>query len=225
MAGRAHRVLLVEDDVALGEALALGLRAEGFEVDLRRDGLDIVTVAAAFRPDLVVLDVRLAEGPSGLGVAERLRAVVDLPIVFLTAADGLEDRLAGFRAGADDYLVKPVALAELAVRIRAILRRSGVEDGGPLTVGDLVIDEQARRVHRDGDEVELTRTEFDLLLALATHAGNILSKAQLLSMVWGFDEYDPNLVEVYVSTLRRKLELNGTRNIQTIRGVGYSLRA
>ncbi|MFP5310518.1 MAG: response regulator transcription factor [Actinomycetes bacterium] len=225
MAGRAHRVLLVEDDVALGEALALGLRAEGFEVDLRRDGLDIVTVAAAFRPDLVVLDVRLAEGPSGLGVAERLRAVVDLPIVFLTAADGLEDRLAGFRAGADDYLVKPVALAELAVRIRAILRRSGVEDGGPLTVGDLVIDEQARSVHRDGDEVELTRTEFDLLLALATHAGNILSKAQLLSMVWGFDEYDPNLVEVYVSTLRRKLELNGTRNIQTIRGVGYSLRA
>jgi two-component system, OmpR family, response regulator len=223
--GRAHRVLLVEDDVALGDALALGLRAEGFEVELRRDGLDIVAAAAAFQPDLAVLDVRLAEGPSGLGVAERLRAVVDLPIVFLTAADGLEDRLAGFRSGADDYLVKPVALAELAVRIRAILRRSGVDDGGPLTVGDLVIDEQARRVHRDGAEVELTRTEFDLLLALATHAGNVLSKAQLLSMVWGFDEYDPNLVEVYVSTLRRKLELNGTRNIQTVRGVGYSLRA
>ncbi len=222
--GRARRVLLVEDDVPLGDALALGLRAEGFEVELHRDGLDIVAAAAAFQPDLAVLDVRLAEGPSGLGVAERLRAVVDLPIVFLTAADGLEDRLAGFRAGADDYLVKPVALAELAVRIRAILRRSGVDDGGPLTVGDLVIDEQARRVLRDGAEVELTRTEFDLLVALARHAGNVLSKAQLLGMVWGFDEYDPNLVEVYVSTLRRKLEANGARTIHTVRGVGYSLR-
>lgn len=225
MATQQPRILMVEDDERLGDTLAAGLRAEGYDVHLERSGNGIGDVAARFSPDLAVLDVRLSEGPSGFGVAERLRETDDVPIIFLTAADSLDDRLVGFRSGADDYLVKPIALAELAARIRALLRRSGRLSDETWTVGDLRVDEAARTVVRAGEPLVLTRTEFDLLVVLGRNRGRVLSKAQLLTMVWGFEEYDPNLVEVYVSGLRKKLEAQGPRLIQTVRGVGYTLRA
>jgi two-component system, OmpR family, response regulator len=223
----AARVLVVEDDLRLLDALTTGLRAEGFEVQPESGGASVQEVAQAFRPDIAVLDVRLDDGPSGLTVARLLRdGDAGLPLLFLTAADGLDDRLAGFHAGADDYVIKPVAFAELTARLRALLRRARRgQVAESWTALDLVVDEGARTVWRGSAEIELTRTEFDLLVALGRHQGRVLSKAQLLTMVWKFDEYDPNLVEVYVSSLRRKLEAHGSRVIQTVRGVGYIMRA
>jgi len=220
----APRVLLVEDDTALRDAVRSSLRAEGYEVRAEEDGTGIRGVATSFRPDLAVLDVRLPQGPSGLGIARMLRETDELPIIFLTAADGVEDRLAGFDAGGDDYLVKPFAMAELLARVRALLRRSGRLVSETWQVGDLIVDEAARQCFRAGQTLVLTRTEFDLLVALGRHPDRVLTKTQLLASVWGFDAYDVNLVEVHVSALRRKLEAHGPRLIHTVRGSGYRLR-
>jgi two-component system, OmpR family, response regulator len=224
MATNAPRVLLVEDDPALLEAVASALRGEGYRVHAEGDGTLIRDVAATFRPDLAVLDVRLPIGPSGLSIARLLRDDGELPIIFLTAADSTEDRLAGFDAGADDYLVKPFVMAELLARVRALLRRSGSLTSEIWQVGDVLVDEGTRRVHRNGSSIDLTRTEFDLLVALGRTPDRVLSKVQLLSSVWGFDSYDVNVVEVHVSALRRKLEEHGPRIIHTVRGAGYRLR-
>lgn len=225
MAASSPRVLLVEDDDALRLAVTSSLRTEGYEVHGVADGGRIREVAATFRPDLAVLDVRLGLGPSGLSLARILREVEDqLPIIFLTAAGSTDDRLAGFEAGADDYLVKPFVTAELLARVRALLRRSGKLVSDTWQVGDIVVDEERRRVHRAGVEVELTRTEFDLLVALARRPDRVLSKTQLLASVWGFGDQDVNVVEVHVSALRRKLEHHGPRVIATVRGAGYRLR-
>lgn len=143
----------------------------------------------------------------------------------LTAADTVEERLAGFSAGADDYIVKPFSLAELLARVEALLRRSGRLTSAVRQVADVIIDDGARTVVRDGEPMDLTRTEYDLLAVMAKHPGQVLSKVQLLTHVWGFEAYDVNLVEVHVSSLRRKLEAHGPRLIQTVRGVGYVLRA
>jgi two-component system, OmpR family, response regulator len=220
----APRVLLIEDDAALRDAVRSSLRAEGYEVRAEEDGTSIRAVTTGFRPDLAVLDVRLPQGPSGLGVARMLRETDELPIIFLTAADGVQDRLAGFDAGGDDYLVKPFAMAELLARVRALLRRSGRLVSETWQVGDLIVDEAARQCSRAGQPLELTRTEFDLLVALGRHPDRVLTKTQLLASVWGFDAYDVNLVEVHVSALRRKLEAHGPRLIHTVRGSGYRLQ-
>ncbi|MBW3665900.1 MAG: response regulator transcription factor [Actinobacteria bacterium] len=219
------RVLVVEDDQSVREAVALALQDDGYQTYALPHGLEVEAVARSFQPDLAVLDVRLPEGPGGLSMARLIRSISDIPVIFLTAADSVEDRLAGFKAGGDDYLVKPFSMAELLARVEALLRRSGRIRSGTRTVADVTIDEDGRTVRRGGIELELTRTEFDLLLALARSPGRVFSKTQLLTDVWGFDAYDPNVVEVHVSSLRRKLEAHGDRLIHTMRGVGYVLRA
>lgn len=219
------RVLLVEDDAGLRLAVDSALRDAGLIVHAEADGVRIRDVATTFAPDLALLDVRLPFGPNGLSVARLLREqVLDLPIIFLTAADAADDRLAGFDAGGDDYVIKPFAMAELLARITALLRRSGRLTSSVRQVGDVVIDEGRRRVSRAGTELDLTRTEFDLLLELSRTPDRVLSKTQLLASVWGFVHHDVNVVEVHVSALRRKLEEHGGRIIHTVRGAGYRLR-
>ncbi len=220
----APRLLVVEDDRSVRDAMLASLRAAGYEVMGSPDGSDIDRQLETFRPDLVVLDVRLGEGPDGLALARRIRCDTDVPLVFVTAADSLDDRLAGFATGADDYLTKPFSVAELIARVAALLRRSGRLESDSWQVGDLVMDEGARLVQRGEEVVELTPTEFDLLAELGKQRGKAVSKAHLLAAVWQFDSYDPNLVEVHVSALRRKLEAHGERLVHTVRGVGYVLR-
>lgn len=221
----APRILLIEDDEALGGAVAEALVG---------DGLRVLHVAAApaaraaareFRPDLALVDVGLPGGSDGFAVAETLRAESSIPIVFLTAADAVEDRLRGFEVGADDYVVKPFELPELLARMRAILRRTGRLQSARIELRGLVIDDNERRVTRNGVEIALTPLEFDLLKVLARSPGETFSKPRLLSLVWGFRDFDPNLVEVHMSSLRRKLERHGPRLIDTIRSAGYRIRA
>jgi DNA-binding response OmpR family regulator len=204
--------------------LEVALRGEGYEVRAEADGRALEDVVDAFRPDLAVLDVRLPVGPDGYGMAKTLRQSSNLPLLFLTAADAVEDRLAGFNAGADDYLIKPFSMAEFLARTQALLRRAGRLSSSSWQIGELVVDDGARAVSRAGVRLDLTRTEYDLLSMLARHVGKVLSKTQLLTSVWGFDAYDANLVEVHMSALRRKLEVQGPRVIHTVRGAGYVLR-
>ncbi len=225
MSRQKARVLVVEDDDSMRSALLLALREQGYEVRAETDGSAIASVAAEFRPDLAILDVRLPVGPDGYAIARILRGASDLPVLFLTAADSIDDRLAGFDAGGDDYLVKPFAVAELMARVHALLRRAGRLSSQVRVVGDLMIDEGARTVLRGGAPLDLTRTEYEVLAVLARHPGQVLSKLQILTQVWGFDEYGTNLVEVHMSTLRRKLEAHGPRVVHTVRGSGYMLRA
>jgi two-component system, OmpR family, response regulator len=218
------RILIVEDDDLLRDALAVTMVDEGFEVAVLEDGAGCESLFDRFRPDLAVLDVRLPGPLSGLDLARMLRGKSDLPILFLTAADDVEDRLAGFDAGGDDYLTKPFAVPELLARVKALLRRSDRLSSSVRQVDDLVIDEGARSVRRADVPIALTKTEFDLLLTLAKRPGQVFPKDRLLALVWGYELYDPNVVEVHVSALRRKLEAHGPRIVHTVRGVGYVLR-
>jgi DNA-binding response OmpR family regulator len=219
------RVLVVEDDASIRTALDAALRGEGYEVLVLTDGSRLPAEADSFRPDIALLDVRLPNGPNGYAIARALRGHSTLPILFLTAADAVEDRLAGFDAGADDYLIKPFSMAELLARVQALLRRSGGLSSASRQVGDLVIDDTGKTVVRAGKQLDLTKTEYDLLSVLVQHTGKVLSKTQLLTQVWGFDTYDANLVEVHMSALRKKLEAAGPRVIHTVRGAGYVVRA
>jgi two-component system, OmpR family, response regulator len=221
----APRILVVEDDPTLRDSLAVTLRAEGYEIETAESGAAALVSFDAFRPDLALLDVRLPAGPDGLDLARELRARGDVPVLFLSALGELQDRVAGFEAGGADYLTKPFSTSELVLRIQALLRRSGRLEARAWQVGDLVVDEAARTALRDGVAIELTRTEFDLLVALGRNLGTVVSKSRLLALVWGFETYDENLVEVHISALRRKLEAAGPRLVQTVRGVGYVLRA
>ena len=193
------RVVVVEDEAAVREAVVGALRNEGLTVSCFGDYEQEEAILNA-APDLAILDVMLPHG-DGFELARRLRARRDLPIVFLTARDGVDDRLAGFAVGADDYLVKPFALE----------------------AGDVVVDEQAGFATRAGKDLLVTPTELRLLAFFVRHRGLVLSKHQLLTQVWGYDAYDPNLVEVHVSALRRKLEGHGPRILETVRGLGYRL--
>ncbi len=229
--GTVGRVLVVEDDPTLRESLELVLGGAGFDVVALPDGRDFDATVDRHAPDLAILDVDLGAGrPGGLVLAQRLRERTGAPFVFLTAADGLDERLSGFELGADDYITKPFSVSELLARVRVVLRRAEAAGGGTavrsiLTFADISLDEDARTVERGGATVQLTRREFDLLLAFIESPERVLSRTQLLSMVWGFEDYDENVVEVYVSSLRRKLEEHGPRLIQTVRGVGYAARA
>jgi two-component system OmpR family response regulator len=214
------RILLIEDEPILRDSMVSALSDADFTVEAHADGHQLTQRLAAFRPDAAVLDVMLP-GPSGLLLAQQVRTHSQAAIVFVTARDALADRLSGFDVGADDYLVKPFVLAELIARLKAVLRRSGRLVSGSVAVADLLIDEDAGQVLRDGQPVAITATELRVLLYLAHNRNRVLSKAQILTQVWGYDEYDPNLVETYVSVLRRKL--GAPALIHTVRGVGYRM--
>lgn len=219
----AARVLVIEDADAIRAAVESGLQGAGHDVVARPDGRELERVLAQFRPDVVILDVMLP-GRDGFALLDVVRSRSDAGVVMLTARDGIDDRLRGLTTGADDYVTKPFVLAELLARVNALLRRLGKVQS-TMVVGDFVVDPEAGSVTRAGTAIPLTATEFNLVCYLAEHRGKVVNKTQILSSVWGFDAYDPNLVEVHISALRRKLEEHGPRLLHTLRGLGYVLRA
>jgi len=219
----AARVLVVDDDPFMCEAVAIALGTEGYQVRTETNGSAIQHAVTEFRPSLALVDLRLAEGPDGFTITRRLRAMSDMPIMFVSASERVEDRLAGFGLGADDFLVKPFVMAELLERVRALLRRSNHVTSPVLEVGDIRIDDRSHVATRAGHVLPLRHLEYKILSVFCRHAGQTLSKTQLLDAVWGFALSDVNLVEVHVSHLRRKLEAHGPRVIRTIRSVGYVL--
>ncbi|NAZ87642.1 response regulator transcription factor [Kineococcus indalonis] len=226
--GSALRVLVVDDESTLSELLSMALRYEGWEVRTAADGLEAVRTARSFRPDAVVLDIMLPD-IDGLEVLRRLRAdSTEVPVLFLTAKDAVEDRVAGLTAGGDDYVTKPFSLEEVVARLRSLVRRSGLaaaKQEPVLSVGDLVLDEDSHEVFRGGEEVKLTATEFELLRYLMRNPRRVLSKAQILDRVWNYDfGGQANIVELYVSYLRRKIDAGRAPMIHTVRGAGYVLK-
>ncbi|GAB7184910.1 response regulator transcription factor [Kitasatospora sp. Ki12] len=222
-----HTVLVAEDDRAIRDSLVRALTLEGYRVRIAADGTQTLAVLAEQRPDALVLDVMMP-APDGLEVCRRLRASGDrTPVLMLTARVEVPDRIAGLDAGADDYLVKPFDVDELFARLRALLRRNQpVQIAESLTVADLRIDPPARRAWRAGQELELSRTEFDLLELLARNAGSVLDQATLYERIWGYD-FGPGSknLAVFIGYLRRKLDRPGMSPlIHTVRGVGYALR-
>ncbi|MFI1247199.1 response regulator transcription factor [Streptomyces anulatus] len=224
------RVLVVDDEAPLTELLSMALRYEGWEVRSAGDGAGAVRAARDFRPDAVVLDVMLPD-MDGLSVLGRLRREYDdVPVLFLTARDSVEDRIAGLTAGGDDYVTKPFSLEEVVARLRGLIRRSGsaVAAGrgeSTLTVGDLVLDEDSHEVSRGGDAIHVTATEFELLRFLMRNPRRVLSKAQILDRVWNYDfGGQANVVELYISYLRKKIDAGRTPMIHTRRGAGYLIK-
>jgi two-component system, OmpR family, response regulator MprA len=223
---RSPRVLVVEDDEDIAQALQRSLRLEGYEVRTSFDGEHALDDARSFVPDVVLLDLGLP-GLDGIDVAKRLRADGDVPILMLTARDALESRVEGLDAGADDYLVKPFERQELLARMRALLRRRPPRGSASLVVGDLELNPDTHEVRREDRDVELTQREFELLEYLMRNERIVISRQRLLDEVWGYDPFSTtNTIEVFVSNLRRKLESGGEpRLLHTIRGAGYVLRA
>jgi DNA-binding response OmpR family regulator len=201
----------------------MALGTEGYQVRAESNGTFIQNSITEFRPSVALVDLNLPEGPDGFAITRRLRAMSDMPIMFVSASDRVEDRLTGFRLGADDYLTKPFVMAELLERVKVLLRRSNLVSSPVLEVGDIRIDDRSHVATRGGHVLPLRHLEYKLLSVFCRHAGQTLSKTQLLDAVWGFALSDVNLVEVHVSHLRRKLEAHGPRVIKTIRSVGYVL--
>jgi two-component system, OmpR family, response regulator len=223
-----NRVLVVDDEPNIVDVVSMALRFQGFSVESAGTGRDALAAVGDFRPHLMVLDVMLPD-MEGFDVARRLGAQrANVPIIFLTARDGTDDKVRGLTMGGDDYVTKPFSLEELVARIRTILRRTGASgpDSGRLTFEDLELDEDAHEVTRAGTPVDLTATEFRLLRYLMLNPRRVLTRAQLLDHVWNYDfGGDARVLETYVSYLRKKLHAHGPPLIQTVRGVGYTLRA
>ena len=222
------KLLVVEDDANIVELLGASLRYAGFEVATVQDGRQAVSQARAFQPDLIVLDVMLP-GIDGFEVARLLNlAGRPCPLLFLTARGATADKITGLTIGGDDYVTKPFSLDEVIARIRAVLRRSGSAPAGPAarsSFADIEMDEETHEVWKNGTQVALSPTEFNLLRYFVENAGRVLSKAQILDHVWRYDfGGDANVVESYVSYLRRKIDTTEPRLLHTLRGVGYVLR-
>jgi two-component system, OmpR family, response regulator len=222
------RVLVVDDEPTLSELLSMALRYEGWQVRTAGDGTSAVRLARQFKPDAVVLDVMLPD-VDGVEVLRRLRGhAPHVPVLFLTARDAVEDRVAGLTAGGDDYVTKPFSLEELVARLRALLRRTAANEpraDALLVVGDLTMDEDSHEVRRAGRAVALTATEFELLRYLMRNPRRVLSKAQILDRVWNYDfGGQANVVELYISYLRKKIDAGRRPMIHTLRGAGYVLK-
>ena len=223
------KILVVDDEPYISEMLSLSLRFVGFEVATAGTGAEALRQAETFRPDLVVLDVMLPD-TDGFQLLRSLRAETQLPVLFLTARDGMEDKLHGLTLGADDYVTKPFSLEEVVARIGVILRRSRA--GSPaeqasarLSYGDLVMDEEGHEVWRQDQPVDLSPTEFALLRFLLRNAGRVMSRAQILEHVWHYDfNGDSSVVDSYIRYLRRKIDVFEPPLVHTVRGVGYTLR-
>jgi two-component system OmpR family response regulator len=226
--GSPVRVLVVDDEPNIAELLSMALRLEGWEILVAHTGSQAVTTARAQTPDAVVLDMMLPDF-DGLEVLRKIRAhSADIPVLFLTARDAVEDRVTGLTAGGDDYVTKPFSLEEVVARLRALLRRTGAgaeRTASTLVVGDLSLDEDSHEVTRGGQEIGLTATEFELLRYLMRNPKRVLSKAQILDRVWNYDfGGQANVVELYISYLRKKIDAGRTPMIHTMRGAGYVLK-
>jgi two-component system, OmpR family, response regulator RegX3 len=223
-------VLVVEDEESISEPFARALSRLGFRTRVARTGSEAIEIASGLEPDVVLLDLALPD-QDGRDVCRALRQRSDVPIIMVTASGTLTDRVVGLELGADDYVVKPFSVAEVVARIRAVLRRVRPEPsaGGPLDIGELRIDLPARRVWRSGQEVDLTRKEFDLLARLAQDAGRVVTREALMSDVWDMNWFgSTKTLDVHIAWLRRKLgddpsQAGGSRYIHTVRGVGFRL--
>ena len=226
--GSPIKVLVVDAEAVRGEMVSMALRYEGWELTSAVDGTSALAAARTIRPDAVVLDVMLPD-MSGLEVLSRLHAQTpELPVLLLTAKDAVEDRIAGLAAGGDDYVTKPFSLEEVVLRLRGLLRRTGITasvDSSRIVVGDLVLDEDSHEVTRAGDSITLTSTEFELLRFLMHNPRRVLSKTQILDRVWSYDFGGrSNIVELYISYLRKKIDSGREPMIHTLRGSGYVLK-
>lgn len=227
--GSPIRVLVVDDEASLTDLLQMALRYEGWEIKTAADGSSAIATARDFRPDAVVLDIMLPDF-DGLQVLQRMRADGnDVPVLFLTAKDSLDDRIAGLTAGGDDYVTKPFSLEEVVARLRGLIRRSTLtvdaNESPVLTVGDLELDEDSHEVRRAGRPIELTATEFELLRYLMRNPRRVVSKTQILDRVWDYDfGGKSSVVEIYISYLRKKIDAEGSPMLHTVRGAGYMIK-
>jgi len=226
--GSALRVLVVDDEQMLTDLLSMALRMEGWDVRTAGSGFHALQAARDFEPDAMVLDIMMPD-LDGMAVLQRLRqSGNDVPVLFLTAKDAVGDRVAGLTAGGDDYVTKPFSIEELVLRLRALLRRSHLAlttDSATIVVGDLVLDEDSREVRRGDGLISLTATEFELLRFLMRNPKRVMSKAQILDRVWNYDfGGQANIVELYISYLRKKIDAGREPMIHTMRGFGYVLK-
>ena len=225
----SHRVLVVDDEKSISDLIATSLRFVGFDVRTAATGSEALTVAEEFKPQAVVLDVMLPD-LDGFEVCRQLRSEgLNIGVLFLTAKDGMEDKVAGLTIGGDDYMTKPLSLEELVARLRALLRRIGVVEIDPddekIRFADLELNEATHEVHRAGQLLEMSPTEFQLLRYLLINADRVVSKSQILDHVWQYDfRGDAGIVETYISYLRKKIDAFDPPLIHTVRGVGYRLR-
>ena len=226
--GTPVRVLVVDDEVNIAELISMALRYEGWDITTAHTGMKAVRDAKDRRPDAIVLDIMLPD-IDGYEVLRRIRAQQpEVPVLFLTARDAVEDRVAGLTAGGDDYVTKPFSIEELVARLRGLMRRAGARmaaEENVLTVGDLELDEDSHEVRRGGEEIMLTATEFELLRFLMRNPRRVMSKAQILDRVWNYDfGGQANVVELYISYLRKKIDAGRAPMIHTMRGAGYVLK-
>jgi two-component system, OmpR family, response regulator len=228
--GSPVRVVVVDDEASLTDLLSMALRYEGWDVRTAADGHTALSLVREFRPDVVVLDIMLPD-LDGMRVLSRMRSDgTDVPVLFLTAKDSLDDRVAGLTAGGDDYVTKPFSLEELVARLRGLIRRSASvvsEAINPiLQVGDLVLNEESYEVRRGDRQIELTATEFELLRFLMRNPRRVMSRMQILDRVWSYDFGGrSSVVEIYISYLRKKIDAGEIPMIRTVRGVGYMIKA
>ena len=227
--GSPIRALVVDDEASLSDLLQMALRYEGWDVKTAADGQQALKIAREFRPDVLVLDIMMPN-VDGMETLRRLRANGDdVPVLFLTAKDSVDDRIAGLTSGGDDYVTKPFSLEEVVARLRGLIRRTslvrGEADSPELVVGDLVLNEESYEVRRGDTEITLTATEFELLRFLMRNPRRVLSKEQILDRVWSYDFGGrSSIVEIYISYLRKKIDPHGGPMIHTVRGVGYSIK-